>query len=153
MSDAKSSYLKPARLGEVLALIQVLAYDRDTSRSEEGLGDELQRKPESAESWVELAESHPELFRVRLQEGRKKRVALVARYVLPYEELPDGEEKRPQLGGDVVNKLMEMAIELHDRQFTRKEQWKVIVPMIVAIIAATASIVAALITAGVQAHS
>jgi hypothetical protein len=140
-----SSYLKPGRLGEVLALIQVLAYDKDTSRSEEGIGDELQRIPSSADTWMELAEFHPELFRVRANEKRKKRAALVARYVLPYEALDNGEEKRPQLEPSVVNKLMEVAIDMHDRQVNRKNQWKILVPMVVAIISATAAIVAALI--------
>ena len=143
----KSSYLEPARLGEVLALIQELAYDKDTSRSEEGIGDELQKTPSSAETWIELADYHPELFRVRAKEGRKKRVALVARYVLPYETLDNGEKKRPQLEPSTVNKLMEIAIELHDRQSSRKSQWKILIPMIVAIISATAAIVAALIKA------
>ncbi|BBJ24730.1 hypothetical protein [Candidatus Nitrotoga sp. AM1P] len=42
--DAITSYLQPGRLADVLALIQVLAYDQDTYRSEEGLNDELQSK-------------------------------------------------------------------------------------------------------------
>ncbi|WP_444908791.1 hypothetical protein [Microbulbifer sp. TRSA005] len=78
MSGKKSFYLELARLGEVLSLIQVLAYHKGTSRSEEGVGGELQRKPESAGSWIEMAEAHPELFRVRVKEGRRKLVALVS---------------------------------------------------------------------------
>ena len=147
MGNLKSSYLKDGRLGEVLALIQVLSFDRDTSRSEDGLQDELQGKPSSADSWVDLAQIHPELFRVRLpQAGKVQRVALVARYVLPYEPEGEQDEKRPQLESTIVNKLMELAIELHDRQLERHDRWKTIVPMIVAIIGAAASIVAALIS-------
>jgi hypothetical protein len=42
------------------------------------VGGQLQRKPKSAGSWIELAEAHPELFRVRVKEGRRKLVALVS---------------------------------------------------------------------------
>jgi len=149
---AISSYLAEGRLADVLALIQVLAYDRDTSRSEDGLRDELQRTPLSSPTWIELASQHPEFFRVRNEEGRKKRVALLARYVLEYQATPNGDdEKRPPLPPDIANKLMETAIDLHDRQLSRSERWKVIaallVPMLVAVIAASAAITAAMITA------
>lgn len=146
--DAISSYLQPGRLADVLALIQVLAYDRDAYRSEEGLDDELQRKPSVGESWMALAIEHPEFFRVRNDPSRKPRVALLARYVLDHQQLPDGEEKRPPLEPTIANKLMELAIQLHDKQLERKSRWKtVILPMAVAVIAAGASIAAAIINA------
>ncbi len=147
-----SSYLAEGRLAEVLALIQVLAYDRNTSRSEEGLIDELKSKPDSANSWVDLGKSHPEFFRVRYEddenEGSKvNRVSLIARYVLPHESIK-GKKIRPQLEPGIVNKIMEIAIEIHDRQENRSERWKIVIPMIVAIVSAAASIVAALIRSG-----
>ena len=78
--------------------------------------------------------------------NQKKRAALISRYVLEYEEHeehPDG--KRPPLDPNLVTKLIDTAIELHDRQLQRKEKWKVIIPMIVTIIAAMAAIVSAFI--------
>lgn len=144
--DAITSYLQPGRLADVLALIQVLAYDRDAYRTEDGLLDELQRKPCVGDVWIALAKQHPEFFRVRNDPNRKARVALLARYVLDHKQLPDGEEKRPQLEISVANKLMELAIQLHDKQQERKNRWKtVVLPMAVAVIAAGASISAALI--------
>lgn len=53
--DAIASYLQPGRLADVLALIQVLAYDRDSYRTEDGLDDELQRKPSVGDTWMALA--------------------------------------------------------------------------------------------------
>lgn len=143
-SDKKTSYLKEGRLGEVLALIQVLAYDRNTSRSEHGLRDELKSKPESDNSWVSLAQKHPELFRVREEDGEVDRISLVSRYVLPH-TLENGKKIRPPLEPSVVNKLIEVAIDLHDRERTRSERWRVIIPMLVAAISAGAAIAAAII--------
>jgi len=144
--DAITSYLQPGRLADVLALIQVLAYDRDSYRTEEGLDDELQRKPSVGDTWMSLAKQHPEFFRVRNDPIRKHRVALLARYVLDHQQLPDGEEKRPPLDASVANKLMELTIQLHDKQLERKNRWKsVVLPMAVAVIAAGASISAAVI--------
>jgi hypothetical protein len=139
-----TSYLQAGRLADVLALIQVLAYDRDTSRTEEGLDDELQRKPAVGGSWMNLAVQHPEFFRVRAEPAKTKRVSLLARYVLPYEQLPEGGEKRPSLDVSVTNKLMELAIELHDKEAERAARWRtVMLPLVVAVIPALASIVGA----------
>jgi hypothetical protein len=141
------SYLQTGRLADVLALIQVLAYDRETYRSEDGLCDELQRQPLEGKNWIALAREHPEFFRVREEkEERTVRAALLARYVLEYEKLADGDEKRPPLDVTVTNKLMELAIQLHDKQLERASRWKTtMLPMFVATIAAGASITAALI--------
>lgn len=146
-SSRKSSYLADARLGEVIALIQVLAYDRNTSRSEDGLKDELKGKPDSAISWIELGKSHPELFRVREEAGEISRVSLVSRYVLPH-VVENGKKIRAQLDVFIVNKLIEVAIEIHDRQKSRSERWLAVIPIVVAIILAGATIGAAILKSG-----
>lgn len=142
----KNTYLKDGRLYEIIGLIQVLAFDKDTSRSESGIAYELAQKPLSGNSWIQIASEHPELFRVRPESDRKKRAALVSRYVLEYEEHeghPRG--KRPPLDPNLVIKLIDIAIELHDRQLQRKEKWKILIPMLVAVIAAIAAIISAFI--------
>lgn len=144
--DAITSYLQPGRLADVLALIQVLAYDHHSSRSESGLDDELQRKPFVGSSWMALAKQHPEFFRVRGNPSQEPRVALLARYVLDQQPLPSGEEKRPPLDASIANKLMELAIQLHDKQLERKNRWRMLVlPLVVAVISACAPITAAII--------
>ena len=135
---SEKSYLKNGRLVEVLALIQVLSYDKITSRSESGLSRELQSEPATASSWIELAKEHTEFFRVRegIDDGDNKKkdlISLVSRFVLP--KIKDT-NNRPQLESDVVNKLMEIAVEIHDRQSERRDHfWKFYIPLIVALIA------------------
>ena len=85
MASEDRQYLNPSRLADVLGLIQVLALDDNTHRSEEGLRSELQGSPKSGASWTEIARAHPEFFRVR-PEGEHV-VSLIARHVLPKNEL------------------------------------------------------------------
>lgn len=123
-----SSYLAEGRLADVLALIQVLAVDEHAHRSEEGLASELQGPPRSAEKWSQLAERHPEFFRVRLT--GEHRVSLVARHVAPRQE-----DACPPLSRDYTSKLLQLAVELHDRELRRAQGWHVWVPVIVALTA------------------
>jgi len=141
-----TNYLKDGRLADVLALIQVLAFDRDTSRTEDGLNGELQRNP-TVGKWVEVAKDHPEFFRVRAEQGRTVRVALIARYVAEYVKTDDGDEKRPPLDGPSANKLMELAIKLYEEQRERRNWLKVWMPMIIALISAFTTVVVAVFKA------
>lgn len=134
-------YLKPGRLADVLALIQVLAFDKSAHRSEAGLQEELQGIPASATDWRELAREHPEFFRVR-QSGDHV-VSLTARHVLP----EDAESRRPQLDAGFTHRLVQTAIDLHDRELKRAERWNFLIP---AAIAALTSIVVILLTAFIQ---
>lgn len=143
-----TSYLKNGRLGEVLALIQVLAFDKFTNRSERGLCTELKNSPASADSWLALAKQHPEFFRERKDSASQDRVSLIARYVVPSTR-QNNKRIRPQLDAALTNKLMEIAIELHDRQRIRSERWQFAVTQLVAaalaFVAAAALIAAAYI--------
>ncbi|TBW13260.1 hypothetical protein E0E50_00625 [Azotobacter chroococcum subsp. isscasi] len=64
--------------------------------------------------------------------------------------MPDNANEPPKsspLSPDQTNNLINLAIQLHDREVQRRDRWKtVIVPMVVAIIAAGASIVGAIIS-------
>jgi hypothetical protein len=122
-SDSSSSlYLTNGRLADILALIQVLALDKDTHRSEEGLAKELQGPPRSADYWSSVAKAHPEFFRVK---GDKENpVSLIARHVIPKDD-----KGIRQLSPDYVSKLMSLAIELHDREATRAKSWHIWLPV------------------------
>ena len=141
---SENSYLIEGRLADVLALIQVLAYDKITNRSESGLSKELQKTPSTSNFWIELAKEHPEFFRVRQgtdEEDNQKKdlVSLLSRFVLPKIE---NTNNRPLLGIETVNKLMEIAVQIHDRQVERRDRfWKLYVPIIAALIALTGKIV------------
>jgi hypothetical protein len=124
----KGPYTKPGRLSDVLALIQVLALDPDTKRSEEGMTKELQGPPASAEKWFAVAQEHREFFRVNpdLHSG----LSLVSRYVLP----KGNEDKRPPLSPEFSAALLQTAITIHDRQVSAAERWKSFLPLWAALI-------------------
>lgn len=144
---AIASYLQAGRLADVLALIQVLAYDRHSYRSESGVTAEMQRGPAEGDSWLAVAREHPEFFRVRKEaEDREPRVALLSRYVLDRTTNERGEEIRAPLDPVVANKLMELAVNLHDKQLERRIRWRTVgLPLIVASISALTVLTAAFI--------
>jgi hypothetical protein len=121
--SGKSEYLLPGRLANVLALIQVLAMDEHAHRSEDGLKSELQGLPRSAGTWPEVAQKHPEFFRVK-PDG-EHRVSLIARHVTPRDE-----SGRHPLPADYTSKLLELAVELHDREVRRSQSWHVWLPLL-----------------------
>ena len=125
----KHPYAKNCRLADVMAMIQVLALDKRAHRSEQGLSGELQGPPNSAESWTNIAEQHPEFFRVK--ESGTNRISLLARHVQPRTE----DDSREPLPADFTGKLFQAAIELHDREMERKNHWKAYIPIIVAVTA------------------
>jgi hypothetical protein len=122
MAD-KSEYILPGRVADVLALIQVLAMDEHAHRSDNGLDSELQGPPRSAETWPELAKKHPEFFRVK-PDG-EHRVSLIARHVTPKDEFGC----RP-FPADYTSKLLQLAVELHDREVRRSQSWHVWLPIL-----------------------
>ncbi|MDQ1639639.1 MAG: hypothetical protein QOF62_2978 [Pyrinomonadaceae bacterium] len=130
-----SSYSDPARLADVMALIQVLAQaPHDTIRSETGLQKELQGTPSSkgASTWIDLAESHREFFRVQVDKNNKaNRVALIWRHVLDTDE--DG--KRAPLSPEVTIKLLDLATSLYDREAQRRQRFQYLLPLLAALLA------------------
>lgn len=118
------TYRSAGRLGDVLALIQVLALDKNSHRSNDGLASELQGSPRSAGSWRLVAQQHPEFFRVR-PEGEHT-VSLITRHVSAQDS---------PLSADHTSALLQLAVELHDREVRRAQAWHVWVPLIVAVTA------------------
>ena len=153
MSDTLSTslYLKPGRLSDVLALVQVLAYGELTKQTDAGLTNQLRRGPLTADTWINVGRQHPELFRVLEAEAHgsgQETVALISRLFQP--ALPASPSNVPPkstpLTPDVTGKLIELAVELYDREVQRRDRWKsVMVPMIVAVIAAVAAVTSAVI--------
>ena len=111
-----SRYLKTDRLADVLALIQVLAMDEKAKRSEDGLRKELQGQPRSSGSWQQLGKEHPEFFRVHDEVDAP--ISLVARYVTP--NIGDG--KRAPLENTLLQLLLRIAVDMHDREAKRQDR-------------------------------
>jgi hypothetical protein len=109
-------YLNKDRLADVLALIQVLALDEKAKRSEDGLRKELQGQPRSSDSWQQLGKEHPEFFRVH--DEADVPISLVARYVTP--SIGDG--KRAPLDGSLIQLLVRIAVDMHDREAKRSKR-------------------------------
>lgn len=152
MANKKTRYLIDGRLPDVLALIQVLALSPKTRRSEDGLNTELQGKPTSADSWIEIGSQHREFFRVKPTGPKRAHVSLIARNAQETVEREDGDEIRPLLPPDTTAKLMQLAIDLHAKEVQRSEAWKtVIIPITIAVLAAVASISAAFVSATLKA--
>ena len=123
---AEREYAEPERLADVMGLIQVLALDEKSGRTEDGLTNELQGGPRSSSTWVKLARDHPEFFRV----SQKQSVFLIARYVTPDRTLTP----------EFTSGLLQAAIDIHDRQVRRCERWTYLVPIWVALIAGVVSV-------------
>lgn len=137
-SRGLQSYIIPGRLTDILALIQVLAFQKYRHRSEEGVGQELQGSPRSAKTWTEVAQAHPEFFRVHTDEARG--ISLIVRHVLPPDE--DGEYVMPP---EFVSRLISAAVEIYDRQVKLAERWTYLIPIWVALIAGVCSIIGLMI--------
>ena len=107
-------YLKPGRLEDVIALIQVLGLDRYVHRGENALRDVLKDKPSSSDSWCQLARRHPEFF--RNYPGRDgDSAALIARHLAASSD--DGLALSPEY----IHGLVEAAIRIHQGQLQRKQ--------------------------------
>jgi hypothetical protein len=103
--------LIPGRLEDVLALIQILGLiDNQEGTSESGPivrtyqepKSETQRK--SDKRWSDVAERHPEFFRVA---GEGRAMSLISRFVT---------KGRPPASPETVKTLMALAVDLYDRQ-------------------------------------
>jgi hypothetical protein len=139
MKKNKNYYLQSHRLSDVIALIQVLALDEHAHRSPDGLKSELQGNPKSGGTWDIIAKEHPEFFRFNepkhKEEGSQAHtISLIARHVL--EKDSQGYRELPL---EITKKIMETAIELHDKEQERSGRWKVWLPLLVAIITVLSS--------------
>lgn len=142
----RDKYLKDGRLEDVLALMQVLALDEKSHRSEDGLRSELPSRPDSADSWLLLAKEHQEFFRV--VEGKEYPISLVTRHVSQ-----DSGSTRPPLSPEHTQALLNSAIELHDREIRRRQRWAVLIPIWVAVIGAVAVLITAFFSPGSSSSS
>jgi hypothetical protein len=138
MSAKANAYLIPGRLEDVIALIQVLGLDEHAHRGESGLDKELQGKPISAASWVEVVQTHPEFFRVSGEGGHP--ISLIARHVSARDEAG----RRP-VSMEFVQHLMETAVTIHDCQVRRHQSWTLYLPIWGAFITGVLGVLAAAI--------
>ncbi len=144
MNKRECEYLKPGRLQDVLTLIQVLGSGqrrtpqqicRDIQGNIQDMDDSTVSE-ERCQHWESVARAHPEFFRVA---GKSTSISLIAWHCSAERET------ERSLEADIVHKLMGTAIELHDKQVQRKQQWSLYVPLIVAGITVIGPIITALL--------
>lgn len=151
MSSPISSYLAVGRLADVLALIQLLAFDSKGYPCLDRMTKKLGRKPISADDWLEVARAHPEFFRVRSKEddsNKKERAALIIRYVVGKVEDDNGDKARPALTPVMASNLFSIAADLHDKQVNHRDRWK---PWIFALVGTLLGALATIVAAGLKA--
>lgn len=116
------------RLSDVIRLITVLSIDKHSFRTIENLEKAIRGLPSSAKTWLEIAEKHPEFFRPN---GENTSIALLLRSYLPTKE----DDSREPLTIDETQKLIEVAISLHEKEIERFQRNSHIFPLIIAVIA------------------
>jgi len=131
-------YTLPDRLSDVIRLITVLSIDKYAFRTIANLNDALRGKPSSLKTWEEVAYAHPEFFRPNKQEN------CVALLIRSYRTENQNNERDP-LSIPETQKLIDVAISLHEKEIERIQRNSYMIPIIVAFISLLAVIVTAYI--------
>jgi hypothetical protein len=136
--EHSSEYVNAGRLQDVLALIQVLGFCPQPRRSETQLQEVFQGTPSSPgmARWSDVAVRHREFFRVAGE--HKESVSLSARHAA------GANEEERVLPPEIVQKLLELALDIHDRQIRHTQRWTLYVPIWIAAIAAISTLVTSL---------
>ena len=138
-----SPYLKPNRLADILAAIQVLSTYKFYKRSFKKWADKIENTEQRASHWQNVFEEHPELFRVgdHSKSADGKGASLVwrrsfrRRYHVDldreisekeYEVMSEKEKEerlsRKPLKNDHILALINTAIELHTRALAERQE-------------------------------
>lgn len=137
------NYLINGRLQDVITLITVLAVDEYLFRNEEDLRTAIRGTPLSGAQWVDIALKHPEFFRPDADVS----VALLPRSYFPVKFTTNGAETRDRLTMEQTQALINVAISLHDKRFSRRQlKYTIWIPIVVALLAGGAAIFSSIVT-------
>ncbi len=123
----KRRYTLPHRLTDVIRLITVLSLDKFAFRKLDSIKVALRGDPESLHTWQDIAYAHPEFFRPN---GTEDYIALLMRSYRP----ENHNNERDPLSIPETQKLIDVAISLHEKEIERMQRNSHRVPIIVAII-------------------
>jgi|ERR1700674_1679427 len=142
-----TSYANPQRLADIMCLIQVLALgDVDKDYGEHAPLHALGRQPTSGYDWKEIASAHPEFFLVdkkRVDKADHFTISLIARVIAAKRS-----DKHEALPSEFVAKMLEIAVNLHDRERARIDKWK---PWLISILVAVIIGLSGIATASIKA--
>ncbi|MCG8611185.1 MAG: hypothetical protein MI864_11665 [Pseudomonadales bacterium] len=152
MLNKSSPYIaNPKRLADLIAAIQVLGTYRFASRQTEKWEKRLGRTPISAPDWSTLFSQHPEFFTAQgdkislvWRRSRERNYDTHTRALLPraeamalaQEESEDNEFRlsRPPLDSTEVSKLVDIAINLHEREIRHAQERRWWITAVIAIL-------------------
>ena len=160
-------YLKPDRLADVLAAIQVMSSAERPEREIKDWADELDRNCDDStiDRWTSVFEDHREFFLTyRLPTGGGLKSALRWRYTFKTFDSKTGREYTPAemailtkeqrgllttkpLGGDEIQALMSTAIALHARalgELAARRWW---IPLMAAVLGFVGAVLGVVVTA------
>jgi len=139
--NAHTAYLRdPRRLADLIAAIQVLGTYKFSSRTAEKWGKRLGRVPVSAENWTDIFQEHPEFFTLDDQSlvslvwrrNKERNYDTQSRRILEFTEAqaieiedPEATAKRlsrAPLNTDEISKLVDIAIDLHEREIKHLQE-------------------------------
>jgi hypothetical protein len=135
----RSPYLKPNRLGDVLAAIQAMALHEKYRQSNADWADWISGEKSRSDYWGQIFDDHPEFFR---RSSVNEDYALIWRRVLPgrynyesqsmitnkqYESLTEQAKRkvgRPAVPEAQIKTLIDMAINLHGKALETSRDWR-----------------------------
>ena len=162
-----SPYLKPGRLADVIAAVQIMGAGERPEKEIRHWARELSYSQERAEidRWTATFQEHPEFFLVyTLQNDRELKAALRWRYTNKLYDSRTGKEYTPQerealpeqqrwllttrpLTSDAVAALMNTAIELHSRALEELAARRWWVPILSAFLGFVGALLGAVVAA------
>jgi hypothetical protein len=163
-------YLKPGRLANVIAAIQVMASAERPEGEIENWAYTLDRNREekTINKWTGVFQEHPEFFLTyRLESDSKLKAALRWRYAFKTYDSATGKEYKPAeidalppetrkllttkpLTGDQVETLLNTAIGLHTRVLEAINSRRYWIPMFAAVLGFVGAVLGALLSAFLQ---
>ena len=136
----KSPYVRnPARLANLIAAIQVMGTYRFASRRLEKWEKRLGRKPVGGDNWLSIFQEHPEFFTIQennvalvWRRSKERNYDTFERKLLSKEEaaaMATTETEfeatrlsRPPLDTSEISKLVDIAVNLHEREINHQQE-------------------------------
>ena len=124
--ELANAYLKPSRLQDVVAALQLLGSYKKYKLSPKDWEPVLENRPSSAESWKTIFDEHPEFFRT----NDKALVSLMWRRAMPHDQ-----DSREPLNQEQLSTLITAALEFHAKALEQKRDRRWWIPLLAALTA------------------
>lgn len=143
---AKSPYLIPGRLADVIAAIQFMSMNDRSSQTCRDWADGISGDKAKGDHWQKVFDEHPEFF--RRSPNYEGHYALIWRRASPrlffrkesrsltqaeYDALPVSDQKlvsRPPVPEQQIKTLIDLAVELHAKAREQHTDWRWWVPIV-----------------------